>query len=416
VAGTGRGHRATVYRSDGGTTRLGGEVLAGLCGVDGPGTDRAPAEPTRHTGRMPDPVVHVVGARPNFVKAAPVIAALTGLGVDQRIVHTGQHYSEALSDVFFRDLGLPEPDRNLGVGSGSHGVQTAALLMALEAALLEIRPSLVVLYGDVNSTLAGAVVAAKLGLRSAHVEAGLRSFDRSMPEEVNRVVTDALADLCFATSPEAIAHLAREGVATERIHFVGNPMIDTLLAHRARFDPAPLRAALRLPEAYGVVTLHRPANVDVPAAAERVARAVVDLSALIPLVVPLHPRGRAALAAAGLEPSERIRVVEPLGYLDFLSLVSGARLVLTDSGGIQEESTILGVPCLTVRPNTERPITISHGTNRLVEPEAVVTAAGDVLSGAWEAPPEPPPLWDGHAGPRIARVIATEISETALAR
>ncbi len=356
---------------------------------------------------MPPPVVHVVGARPNFMKAAPVIAALHSRGVDQRLVHTGQHYDPLMSDVFFRDLGLPRPDLDLGVGSGSHAGQTAALLIALEGAFAELEPVLVVVYGDVNSTLAAALVAAKTDRPVAHVEAGLRSYDRTMPEEVNRVVTDALADLLFTTSPEALPQLIREGVAEDRIHFVGNPMIDTLLTHLDRLDPAAARREVGLgpDEPYAVATLHRPANVDDPLVAGRMVAGLRAVAERLPVVIPLHPRGRATLAAAGLQPGERLRVVEPMGYLAFLSLVRGARLVVTDSGGIQEETTILGIPCLTVRPNTERPITISQGTNRLVEPDQLGDLTGSIVAGEFRAPGEPPPLWDGRAGERIGEIL-----------
>jgi len=360
---------------------------------------------------MSQVIAHVVGARPNFMKAAPVVRALGDLAATQILIHTGQHYDAGMSDVFFRELGLPEPDINLGVGSGSHASQTAVLLVGLEKAFAEASPAVVVVYGDVNSTIAAALVAAKVGIPIAHVEAGLRSFDMTMPEEVNRKVTDALSDLCFATSPDAIAHLAREGVATERIHFVGNPMIDTLLANLDRFDAARARSALSLPERFAVATLHRPGNVDAPRDARRLVYALGELAALLPTVLPLHPRGRASLEVAGLTASERLRVIEPLGYVDFLSLVRGAALVLTDSGGIQEETTILGIPCLTVRPNTERPITISHGTNRLVTPDEVGGAAASILAGGIDWPPERPPLWDGRAGPRIARILDQFVRE-----
>jgi UDP-N-acetylglucosamine 2-epimerase (non-hydrolysing) len=366
---------------------------------------RARLAPTTRKGIMAETVAHVVGARPNFMKAAPVIRALDARHVPQVVIHTGQHYDEKMSEVFFRDLGLPEPDLNLGVGSGSHAVQTAAIMVELEKAFLALDPALVVVYGDVNSTLAAAVVASKIGRPLAHVEAGLRSFDRTMPEEVNRVVTDVLADLLFTTSPEAAANLAREGVDPSRVHFVGNPMIDTLLANLDRFDVAAARARHDLDGPYGVATLHRPANVDDPATARRIVAAVRGVAELVPLVIPLHPRGRATLEAAGLGDDPRVRVVDPLGYVDFLSLVRGAALVVTDSGGIQEETTVLGVPCLTLRPNTERPITISHGTNRLVEPEDVVAAARAVLDGSVVRPDEPPPLWDGAAGERIAAIV-----------
>ena len=332
--------------------------------------------------------------------------ALAARSIPQTLVHTGQHYDALLSDVFFRDLGLPAPDVDLGVGSGSHATQTARLLVELEAALDRAQPRLVITYGDVNSTLAAALVAAKLHQPSAHVEAGLRSFDRTMPEEINRVVTDSLADLLFTTSPEARTNLEREGVADERIHFVGNPMIDTLLANRDRFDNAAIRAQLGVAERYGVVTLHRPANVDEPATVRRLVSALAAVAVLVPLVIPLHPRGRTKLEAAGLAGATAISVIDPLGYVDFLSLVSGAALVITDSGGIQEETTILGVPCLTVRPNTERPITISHGTNRLSTIDAIPAQAEEALRGT-VAPPEPPPLWDGRAGERIGDIVAS---------
>ncbi len=354
---------------------------------------------------MAETVAHIVGARPNYMKAAPVVRALEGLGRRQVVIHTGQHYDDRMSAVFFRELGLPTPDMDLGVGSGSHARQTAAIMVALEEALPQVDPALVLLYGDVNSTVAGALVAAKLGMASGHVEAGLRSFDRSMPEEVNRVVTDALADVLFATSPEAIGNLGREGIDPARVHLVGNPMIDTLLAHLDRLDPAPARAAVGVGDRYAVVTLHRPSNVDDPASAGRVVAALDGLADLVEVVLPLHPRGRPTLEAAGLQSRNGLRVVEPMGYLDFVSLVRGAAIVVTDSGGIQEETTILGVPCLTVRPNTERPITVTHGTNRLVEPEAIVEEARRILADGRATNLEPPPLWDGHAGERIARIV-----------
>ncbi|MFF4620240.1 non-hydrolyzing UDP-N-acetylglucosamine 2-epimerase [Nonomuraea jabiensis] len=352
-------------------------------------------------------VLHVLGARPNFVKAAPVVRALGELGVRQGIIHTGQHYDALMSDVFFADLGLPEPVANLGVGSGSHAKQTAALLVGLEEVVQEQDPDLVVVYGDVNSTLAAILVCAKLGVRTAHVEAGLRSFDRGMPEEVNRVVTDALADLLFATSPEALSYLANEGVPASKVHLVGNPMIDSLYAALPSLDPAPVVERLAIPARYAVATLHRPANVDTPEAAKELVDAVLQVSRLIPIVVPIHPRGKARLAEAGLVDGESIKVVDPLGYVDFLSLVRGAALVVTDSGGVQEETTVLGVPCLTVRPNTERPITITHGTNRLVTPALLPAAAEKALAdGATTPAGELPVLWDGQAGMRVARVIS----------
>lgn len=359
------------------------------------------------------PLVHVVGARPNFVKAAPVIRALERAGVEQRVIHTGQHYDAGLSGVFFVDLDLPDPDRNLGVGSGSQARQTAALLLALEEAFEEEAPALVVVYGDVNSTLAAALVAAKLRLPQAHVEAGLRSFDMAMPEEVNRRVADALADLCFATSADAVANLRREGVPAERIHLVGNSMIDSLEVARPLLDPARARAQAGVPDGpFGVVTLHRPGNVDEPARTRLLVEALAAAAARLPLVFPVHPRGRAALQAAGLDGVAGVRMIEPLGYLAFLSLVADSSVVVTDSGGVQEETTILGVPCLTVRPNTERPVTITHGTNRLVEPAGIPAALAAVLAAG---PPGPrrPPLWDGHAGERIAAILAAWLADRA---
>ena len=350
------------------------------------------------------PITHVLGARPNFVKAAPVIRALAGLGNQQRVVHTGQHYDERLSDVFFVQLGLPEPDVNLGVGSGSHAQQTAAAMTGLEQDFSEQPPGLVVVYGDVNSTVAAGLVAAKLHIPMAHVEAGLRSFDETMPEEINRRVTDQLSALMFATSPEAIGYLANEGRPVDRIHLVGNPMIDTLMANLDRFDTAAVRAELSLPERYVVATLHRPSNVDDPEIAAGLVRALHEIAAVIDVVIPVHPRGRAVLEAAGLSAHPRIHAVPPLGYLEFMGLVRGAAAVATDSGGVQEETTLLRVPCLTVRPNTERPITITSGSNRLITSAELASA---VLKACDDGPytGELPPLWDGQAGPRIGRII-----------
>jgi UDP-N-acetylglucosamine 2-epimerase (non-hydrolysing) len=355
------------------------------------------------------PITHVLGARPNFVKAAPVIRALASLGHPQQVIHTGQHYDERMSDVFFVQLGLPKPDVNLGVGSGSHAQQTAAVLTGLEREFTESSPSLVVVYGDVNSTLGAALTAAKLGIPIAHVEAGLRSFDDSMPEEINRRLTDQLCALLFATSPEAIGHLANEGARVDSVHLVGNPMIDTLVANLDRFDTAAARAARGLPERYVVATLHRPANVDDPVIAAELVKALHEVAAEIDVIIPVHPRGRAALDEAGLSTHDRIHVCEPLGYLEFMALVRGATVVVTDSGGVQEETTLLRVPCLTLRPSTERPITVTSGSNRLVtRPElaaAVLKARDD---GPYQG--ELPPLWDGAAGPRIARIISDWLS------
>lgn len=349
-------------------------------------------------------LLHVTGARPNFPKAAPVIAALAAAGVRQRLVHTGQHYDDRMSEIFFRELDLPRPDINLGVGSGTHAQQTAALMVGLEEEFLQTRPELVIVYGDVNSTLAAAVTAAKLGFPVAHVEAGLRSFDMSMPEEINRIVTDRLSDLLFCTSPDAIAHLAREGVDPERIHLVGNPMIDTLLANLDRLDAQRARESLGLPERYLVATLHRPGNVDDPESAGALVALMQSAASRADIVLPLHPRGRAVLEALGIADHPRIHVVEPLGYLDFISLVRGSAAVITDSGGVQEETTMLGVPCLTLRPNTERPITITHGTNRLASADNLLALLDAVLDDGIESRMTPP-LWDGRSGERIAHVI-----------
>jgi UDP-N-acetylglucosamine 2-epimerase (non-hydrolysing) len=355
---------------------------------------------------MPSPVLHVTGARPNFPKSAPVIEALRRRGVEQLLIHTGQHFDDNMSAVFFRELDLPPPDVNLGVGSGTHAQQTAAMMVALEELFESEKPALVVVYGDVNSTLAAALVAAKMCIPLAHVEAGLRSFDWSMPEEVNRVVTDRLCDLLLVTSPDAIAHLGREGVATERIHFVGNPMIDTLLKQRPHLHPRQVADQLGLPAEYAVATLHRPGNVDDPASLAPVVAALRAVADEIDVVLPVHPRGRARLEASGLFEHARVHSTEPLGYRAFLGLVDGSSVVITDSGGIQEETTVLGIPCLTMRPNTERPVTISHGTNRLVTPGSLLEQFRGVRSldprESWPVPP----LWDGRAGERIADVIA----------
>jgi UDP-N-acetylglucosamine 2-epimerase len=354
---------------------------------------------------MRAPITHVLGARPNFMKAAPVIGALAELGLEQRIVHTGQHYDERMSEVFFVQLGLPRPDANLGVGSGSHARQTAEVMTGMEQELTENPPALAVVYGDVNSTLGAALAAAKLGVPLAHVEAGLRSFDDSMPEEINRRLTDQLCALMFVTSPEAVGYLAREGRPAGGVYLVGNPMIDTLLAHLDRFDVTAARAAAGLPDRYVVATLHRPANVDDPQATAELVQALHEVADELDVVIPVHPRGRAALDAAGLSAHPRLHVCDPLGYLEFMGLVKGASAVITDSGGVQEETTLLRVPCLTLRPNTERPITITSGSNRLVTRPELATA---VLKACQDGPysGELPPLWDGRSGPRIARIIA----------
>jgi UDP-N-acetylglucosamine 2-epimerase (non-hydrolysing) len=355
---------------------------------------------------MPELVIHITGARPNFPKAAPVIRALKRREVPQELVHTGQHYDEQMSEIFFRQLGLPEPDVDLGVGSGTHARQTAAIMTGLEDLFVDRKPALVMVYGDVNSTVAAALVSAKLQIPLAHVEAGLRSFDMTMPEEINRLVTDRLSDLLFATSADAVAHLGNEGVHAQKIHLVGNPMIDTLLANLDRIDAEGARAAYALSGHYVVATLHRPANVDGAADAQELTKAMHGIADQVEVLLPLHPRGRARLEEAGLFDHPRLRVVDPLGYVEFMGLVRGADAVVTDSGGVQEETTILGVPCLTLRPNTERPITITHGTNRLVTRETLPDVMSGVLARGRATTWPVPPLWDGHAGERIAAVVA----------
>jgi UDP-N-acetylglucosamine 2-epimerase (non-hydrolysing) len=354
-------------------------------------------------------VVHVVGARPNVMKIAPVMRVLAARGVPQKLVHTGQHYDARMSDVFFDDLGMPEPDVHLGVGSASHAEQTARVMMAFERALAEIgRPRWVLVPGDVNSTLAAALVAAKLGIGVAHLEAGLRSNDRTMPEELNRIATDHLSDLLLTPSSDGDRNLAREGIPPHKVVQVGNVMIDSLFAAlpAARAREIPARLGLRAGE-YAVVTLHRPANVDDPATLARLLGALAEISSELPVVFPVHPRTRARLAEPGLSgAASRLRTIEPLGYLDFMSLTSAAKLVLTDSGGLQEETTALGIPCLTLRENTERPITVEEGTNVVVgsDPARIVAEARRALGGGGKRG-RCPPLWDGRAGERVAEAL-----------
>jgi UDP-N-acetylglucosamine 2-epimerase (non-hydrolysing) len=359
--------------------------------------------------RLPK-VLHVVGARPNFMKAAPVIRALSGRGgVEQRLIHTGQHYDEKMAHVFFEDLGLPRPDRDLEVGSGSQAEQTGAVMVGLEKVVAEERPDLVVVVGDVNSTLAASLVAAKADIPVAHVEAGLRSFDLSMPEEINRMVTDRLSALLFTPSRDADENLRREGVPPERIHFVGNVMIDTLLVHRSRAPWAAVAQALRLEERrYALLTLHRPANVDEPGRFRKILENLGIVARDLPILFPEHPRTTRRISEGGLESETAfLRRIEPLGYLEFLAAMDHAALVLTDSGGIQEETTILDVPCFTLRDNTERPITVSQGTNTLVGADGSGLPEGYLRWKAGDRKrPVRPELWDGHAGARIAEVLA----------
>jgi UDP-N-acetylglucosamine 2-epimerase (non-hydrolysing) len=349
-------------------------------------------------------LVAVVGARPNFVKIAPLLWELQKVpAISTRLVHTGQHYDERMSRLFFEELRIPRPDVNLEVGSGSHAVQTAEVMKRFEPVLLAEKPDVVLVVGDVNSTLACALTAVKLGIRVAHVEAGLRSGDRTMPEEINRILTDALSHYLFVSERSGVVNLRREGIADERVFFVGNVMIDALLACRQRAQHSTILEQLQVTEGdYGVLTLHRPANVDDPVQLRQLFRAIDRLQHEAPIVFPVHPRTRRALEAASLPPMPNLRLTEPLGYLDFLKLTANARLVLTDSGGIQEETTVLGVPCLTLRENTERPATVEEGTNVLVglEPAAIVSWGLQALSAfRWKG--GLPELWDGRAAERI---------------
>jgi UDP-N-acetylglucosamine 2-epimerase (non-hydrolysing) len=359
-------------------------------------------------------ITHVVGARPNFMKMAPVYLALAEHPqVVQRLVHTGQHYDERMSEVFFRQLGLPKPDANLAVGAGSHAVQTAEVLVRFEQELLLHPAEWVCVYGDVNSTIAAALTAKKLGLRVAHVEAGLRSGDWSMPEEVNRVLTDRISDLLFTPSSDADVTLRAEGASPASIHCVGNCMIDTLVRLLPRLPElvqSPLPAAV-VPGGYVLATFHRPSNVDDPQLLQRLMAALHEIARRAPVIFPVHPRTRAQLAQLGLLPAQDSGVfaLEPLGYMEFLWLQKHARVIVTDSGGVQEEATYLGVPCFTVRDNTERPITCSQGSNTLVgkAPERMaqlVLANLSATPGAYRCPE----LWDGKAGQRIAAILVAQ--------
>jgi UDP-N-acetylglucosamine 2-epimerase (non-hydrolysing) len=349
-------------------------------------------------------IVHVVGARPNFIKAAAVHAACARRKITQMVVHTGQHYDEKMSGVFFQAFGLGIPGVNLEVGSGTHVEQTASVMLRLEPVMLSVRPEWVIVYGDVNSTLAAALVCSKLQIPVAHVEAGLRSFDRRMPEEINRLVTDQIADALFTPSEDANVNLLREGIAPNKIRLVGNVMIDTLvrfLPLTQSFDRS------KYPDQYALVTLHRPSNVDALAPLNEILGVLSSLSRKLPVIFPVHPRTRKHIASsARIDLSPKIFLIEPLDYLDFLSLERYATVVITDSGGVQEETTFLGVPCLTVRENTERPITIALGTNLLIgsdyarlEREVDAILAGNGKRGTI------PPLWDGQTAERIADVF-----------
>ncbi|RJQ88413.1 non-hydrolyzing UDP-N-acetylglucosamine 2-epimerase [Amycolatopsis panacis] len=358
---------------------------------------------------MAPTVLHVVSARPNFVKVAPIHRAIARRGrLRQLVVHTGQHYDADMSDVFFRELGLPAPDVRLRVGTGSHAEQTGQVVLGLAETLRTHRPSLVSVVGDTNGALSAALSAAKSGIPVAHVEAGLRSYDRAMPEELNRVLIDHLAEVLLIPSEDAFGNLRREGIGEDRVHHVGNVMIDTLLRFAARAKRLPVPAGL-VPGGYALCTLHRPSNVDNEERLLALLGAIIDLSARIPVVFPSHPRTRAMLdrprLKAARERAPRLLLVPPAGYLEFLALTMRARLVLTDSGGLQEETTALGVPCMTLRENTERPITVEQGTNTLVgtDPAAIRAAAFAVLDGGGK-PGRVPERWDGRTADRIAEV------------
>ena len=352
-------------------------------------------------------IVAVVGARPNFMKIAPLMWELNRRpGVQTCLVHTGQHYDHKMSHLFFEELRIPRPDVNLDVGSGSHAVQTAEVMKRFEPVVLQEKPDVVLVVGDVNSTVACTLTAVKLGVPVGHVEAGLRSFDRGMPEEINRLVTDVISHWLFASEQSGVDNLRREGIPEERIHLVGNVMIDTLLASRALSERSTILEDLGLAgKDYAVLTLHRPANVDNPAVLAGLFKAIGRLGTELPIIFPVHPRSRGSLSGMGETPG--LRMIDPLGYLDFMKLLSRSRMALTDSGGVQEETTVLGVPCLTLRENTERPSTIDQGTNCLVglNPEKIIAAGLDVLAKPAITEGRRPDLWDGHAAVRIVDIL-----------
>ncbi len=360
-------------------------------------------------------IVNVVGARPNFMKVAPIVKAMKRREREfsSLVVHTGQHYDSLMSDTFLRDLDLPPPDVHLEVGSASHAAQTAKVMERFEPVVLNEKPDWVLVVGDVNSTLACALVCAKLGTRVAHIEAGLRSRDRSMPEEINRVLTDQIADLLFTPSQDADDNLRAEGIPEERIRLVGNIMIDSLFQQLPRARESSIRQELGVADQdYAVLTLHRPTNVDELETFSRILEALEEISQSLPIIFPAHPRTQKTIGELGL--TERIksvtnlRLIDPLGYLDFLALYSRARLVLTDSGGLQEETTVLGIPCLTLRENTERPVTVEMGTNTMVGTirEKITSAAFAALNGSIIKDRRVPPLWDGHTADRILDALS----------
>ena len=368
-------------------------------------------------------IINIVGARPNFIKIAPLIAQYKKCTkVESLLVHTGQHYDQRMSHLFFSELGIPQPDINLEVGSASHAVQTAEIMKAFEPIVLEYKPDFVVVVGDVNSTIACGLVAVKLRIKLVHVEAGLRSFDRSMPEEINRVVTDSISDLLFCTEQSGVDNLLREGIPEQKIFLVGNVMIDTLIKNESRASKSNILTHLHLDgDDFAVLTLHRPSNVDDPAVFGRILDALEFIQNDTPIIFPLHPRTRKNLQdcpfGTRIRKMHRLRLIQPLGYLDFLRLLSSARIVLTDSGGIQEETTFLKVPCLTLRENTERPITIEMGSNQVVGSDAdrIVEAYQQIINGHMRDF-RIPALWDGHAAERIVKILHRECAERKLSK
>ncbi len=361
-------------------------------------------------------IISIAGARPNFMKIAPLMEAMGAHeSIEPMLVHTGQHYDERMSDLFFKQLGIPEPDMNLEIGSASHAVQTAGIMTAFEPICLEHKPDAVLVVGDVNSTIACGLVAVKLGIKLVHVEAGLRSGDRAMPEEINRVLTDSISDMLFCTEPAGVKNLIAEGVSPERVFLVGNVMIDTLLKNKAKADESTILDEIGVvPGAYAAMTIHRPSNVDDPVVFARLLDAIDVIQKEMPIIFPIHPRTRNNIAKMGftdrIEAMGNLRLIEPAGYMDFLKLTSNAKLVLTDSGGIQEETTILKVPCITMRENTERPITTEVGSSQLVgtDPVKILEAYRKVIEGQWRTP-QVPELWDGKAAERIVKIIVEKL-------
>jgi len=356
-------------------------------------------------------IIHLIAAaRPNFMKIAPLYHELVGReGMEPVIVHTGQHYDLNMSDVFFKDFNLPEPHIHLGVGSGTHAEQTGEVMIAYEKVLMEKRPDLVVVVGDVNSTVAATLAAVKLGIKTAHLEAGLRSFDRTMPEEINRIVTDSIADYLWTPSPDGNQHLYQAGISKDKIKYVGNIMIDSLVMLKSKIESLNIFQTYGYEQkSYGVVTLHRPSNVDQPDVLEKICKALYKISMNIPLIFPIHPRTLNRLDQTGLidvlKSSDSIHLADPLGYKDFMNLVMFSRLLITDSGGVQEETTYLGIPCLTLRPNTERPVTITQGTNQLCDHETICSRVETVLNKKTTAYTKPD-FWDGKTAGRIADCI-----------